>query len=121
MCEIQTREELKTFLCNSEYETTILKLTASWCGPCKKIAPYVNKLNESYSKTHSFQYVEIDVDDALDLYAFFKKMKMANGVPTFLTFKKSQYSPDTYYVPYRCMTGADPNSLDNFYKASLVC
>jgi len=120
MGELQTREDLKRYLDNTEYETTIIKLTASWCGPCKKIAPVVNRLNDIYSKYH-FEYMEIDVDDALDLYAFFKKMKMANGVPTFLTFKKSHYNPDTYYVPYRCMTGADPNGLEGFYKASLGC
>ncbi len=121
MGELQTREDLKVFLANTEYETTIIKLTASWCGPCKKIAPYVNRLNEAYAKTHNFQYVEIDVDDALDLYAFFKKMKMANGVPTFLTFKKNLFDPNSYYVPYRCMTGADSRSLEEFYKSSLGC
>jgi thiol-disulfide isomerase/thioredoxin len=120
MCELHTREDLRSYLATTEYETTIIKLTASWCGPCKKIAPVVSRLNERYSKYH-FEYLEIDVDDALDLYAFFKKMKMANGVPTFLTFKKSLYNPDTYYVPYRCMTGADQPALEGFYKASLGC
>lgn len=118
---LENREQLKEHLSTTRYETTIIKLTASWCGPCKKIAPYVNQLNEIYSKTHSFQYIEIDVDNALDLYAFFKKMKMANGVPTFLTFKKCLYQPDSYYVPYKCMTGADPRGLEEFYRVSLVC
>lgn len=121
MCEIQTRKDLESYLADTKYETTIIKLTASWCGPCKKIAPVVHRLNEAYSKSHTFEYLEIDVDEALDLYAFFKKMKMANGVPTFLTFKKSLFSPDTFYVPYRCMTGADSRGLEEFYKASLVC
>jgi thiol-disulfide isomerase/thioredoxin len=118
---LENREQLKEHLSKTRYETTIIKLTASWCGPCKKIAPYVNQLNEIYSKTHSFQYIEIDVDNALDLYAFFKKMKMANGVPTFLTFKKCLYQPDSYYVPYKCMTGADPRGLEEFYRVSLTC
>jgi thiol-disulfide isomerase/thioredoxin len=120
-CEIQTREDLKIYLENTEYETTIIKLTASWCGPCKKIAPYVNRLNETYSKKCNFEYLEIDVDDALDLYAFFKKMKMANGVPTFLSFKKQLFHKDSYYVPFRCLTGADSRGLEDFYKASLGC
>jgi len=120
-CEIQSREDLKIYLEHTSYETTIIKLTASWCGPCKKIAPYVHQLNNTYTNKCSFEYLEIDVDDAMDLYAFFKKMKMANGVPTFLTFKKSQFHPDTFYVPYRCMSGADSKSLDEFYKASLGC
>jgi len=118
---LETRDDLKTHLSKTSYETTIVKLTASWCGPCKKIAPYVKMLNEMYCQKYNFEYIEVDVDESLDLYAFFKKMKMANGVPTFLTFKKCMYSSDTYYVPYKCMTGADPKSLDEFYKASLIC
>ena len=121
MCEIQTREDLRTYLSNTACDTTIIKLTASWCGPCKKIAPFVKQLNEHYSKKHSFEYLEVDIDDALDLYAFFKKMKMANGVPTFLTFKKSLYHPDSYYVPYKCITGADSRGLQLFYEASFGC
>lgn len=118
---LENRAQLKEYLSKTTYETTIIKLTASWCGPCKKIAPYVHQLNEEYGKTHSFEYLEIDVDDALDLYAFFKKMKMANGVPTFLAFKRCLYHPDQFYVPYKCITGADPRGLKAFYEASLVC
>ena len=117
---LENREDLKEYLSETKYDTTIIKLTASWCGPCKKIAPYVSRLNQMYRQQYEFEYLEIDVDVSLDLYAFFKKMKMANGVPTFLTFKKSMYSPDAYYVPYKCMTGADPKGLDDFYKASFM-
>jgi thiol-disulfide isomerase/thioredoxin len=113
---LENRADLKEHLANTPHETTILKLTASWCGPCKKIAPYVARLNEEYAKTQSFEYIEVDVDQALDLYAFFKKMKMANGVPTFLCFKRDLYHPDQYYVPYQCITGADPRGLQNFYQ-----
>ena len=119
--EITNREQLKEYLSKTDFDTTIIKLTATWCGPCKKIAPFVQQLNREYSKTYSFEYIEIDIDDALDLYAFFKKMKMANGVPTFLTFKKSLFHPDSYYVPYKCITGADTRGLQLFYEASLVC
>ena len=118
---LENRESLKSYLSETKYETTIIKLTATWCGPCKKIAPYVARLNQQYCEKFNFEYLEVDIDESLDLYAFFKKMKMALGVPTFLTFKKAMYSPDTYYVPYKCITGADPRGLDEFYKASLMC
>jgi thiol-disulfide isomerase/thioredoxin len=117
---LENREDLKAYLSLTKYDTTIIKLTASWCGPCKKIAPYVARLNKQYSEKYNFEYIEVDIDQCLDLYAFFKKMKMAVGVPTFLTFKKSTYNPDTYYVPYKCITGADPKGLDDFYMASLM-
>lgn len=119
--EIQTREDLKTFLSETCYDTTIIKLTATWCGPCKKIAPFVDSLNKHYASRYKFQYIEIDVDNAMDLYAFFKKMKMANGIPTFLTFKKEMYTPETFYIPYKCVTGASTQGLQDFYKASFTC
>jgi thiol-disulfide isomerase/thioredoxin len=116
---LENREDLKKHLSETNYDVTIIKLTAGWCGPCKKIAPYIHMLNKQYKGVSNFEYIEIDVDHALDLYAFFKKMKMANGVPTFLSFKKELYNPDTYYIPYKCITGADSRGLDLFYKASL--
>lgn len=115
-----SREDLQQHLSETKFDTTIIKLTATWCGPCKKIAPYVHVLNQEYSKTHSFEYIEVDVDDSMDLYAMFKKMKMANGVPTFLSFKKESYDPSTYYVPFKCFSGANPQALEQFYRASLT-
>ncbi len=118
---LETREDLQRHLAETKFDTTIIKLTASWCGPCKKIAPYVTTLNTHYSTSFSFEYIEIDVDHAMDLYAMFKKMKMANGVPTFLSFKKEKYDPSSYYVPFQGFSGANPQALEQFYRASLLC
>jgi thiol-disulfide isomerase/thioredoxin len=115
-----TREELRIYLEHTDKDTTIIKLTAKWCGPCQKVKSTIQNLNDQYSqKGFSFEYIEIDVDEALDLYSFFKRMKMAVGIPTFLTFKKNQYTPEQFYVPYRCFTGADPNMVRAFYVESL--
>jgi thiol-disulfide isomerase/thioredoxin len=117
----QNREQLREYLRNTDKETTIIKLTATWCGPCQKVKGTIHALNEQYSqKGVSFEYLEIDVDEALDLYSFFKRMKMAVGIPTFLTFKKSLFNPDHFYVPYRCFTGGDPNMVKAFYAESLM-
>lgn len=117
---LENREDLQKHLESTEFETTIIKLTASWCGPCKKIAPFVSTLNAHYKPMVSFEYIEVDVDESMDLYAMFKKMKMANGVPTFLSFKKAKYNPSTYYVPFQGFSGANPQALEQFYRASLL-
>jgi thiol-disulfide isomerase/thioredoxin len=116
-----TRDELRIYLEHTDKDTTIIKLTASWCGPCQKVKSTIKTLNEQYTqKGISFEYIEIDVDEALDLYSFFKRMKMAVGIPTFLTFKKELFTPDHFYVPHRCFTGADPNLVKAFYAESLL-
>ena len=34
---LENREDLKTYLSVTKSDTTIIKLTASWCGPCKRL------------------------------------------------------------------------------------
>jgi thiol-disulfide isomerase/thioredoxin len=118
--EIRDREELKAYLSSTKYDTTILKLTATWCKPCQATKPILKKLNDFYTANHvNYEFIELDVDESMDLYAFLKKMKMANGVPTFLVYKKSMYSPDTYYVPFAGISGADENGIVQLFKKSL--
>jgi thiol:disulfide interchange protein len=115
-----TREELRQYLNDTAAEVTIIKLTASWCGPCRNIAPVVHQLNKHYTmRGKNYRYIEVDVDQAVDLYAFFKRMRMANGIPTFLVYRKCDYSDDTFYVPYACLTGADATKLQQLYQAVL--
>ncbi len=121
MLKLSTREELKQHLKNTNHKVTIIKLTATWCKPCKQINPVIEKLNQHYmSKGYDYEYIELDVDNAVDIYAFFKKMKMANGIPTILSFKKELYSDDNFFVPFRCLTGADPNGVVKLFQDSLA-
>jgi thiol:disulfide interchange protein len=117
---METREDLKKYLKETTADTTIIKLTATWCRPCKMIEPTLAQLNEQYmAKKVNYEYIEIDVDNATDLYAFFKKMRMANGIPTILCFKKQMYTDTHYYVPYKCMTGADTKLVTQFFQLCL--
>ena len=108
------------YLENTTCDTTILKFTASWCKPCKTIAPFVESLNNEYFKKGvNFEFIEIDVDCALDLYAFLKKVRMINGIPALLAYKKNMYNPDTFFIPFKNATGADKSLVAQFYKESL--
>ena len=44
-------------------KTGILKFTASWCGPCRKIAPFIHELSEEYD----IEVITVDVDKHNDL------------------------------------------------------
>lgn len=114
----ETRDTFKEFLKNSNREVTILKFTATWCGPCKKIAPLVKQLLEKH-KNKNFRYYEIDVDDCFDTYAFFKKKRMLNGIPAFCVYYKSKYDEDTFYVPHMIVTGANPEAITNMFDVVL--
>lgn len=50
---------------NQEYDEnlpTLLDFSATWCGPCKMIAPLVHDLNMEYKGKVNFIYVDIDED-----------------------------------------------------------
>jgi thiol-disulfide isomerase/thioredoxin len=117
---IKTRDEFKLYLDNTKKETIILKFTATWCGPCKHIAPLITNLNNHYTQQNKdYEYIEIDIDESFDLYAFFKKKKMVNGVPALLSFRKNNNSTDNFWVPFQSTTGANVQGVTNFFKSSL--
>jgi thiol-disulfide isomerase/thioredoxin len=85
----------------------IIKMGASWCGPCKKIKPVVDAFFAS--SPDNVICCEIDVDESFDLYAYFKGKRMVNGIPIIMCF-------NTTYIPDDSVSGTDPSSLDLFFK-----
>jgi thioredoxin 1 len=60
---------------------TIIDFTATWCGPCKMIAPVFKELSEEYGSRA--QFIKVDVDDnpeAAQKYG-------VTAMPTFLFIK----------------------------------
>lgn len=49
---------------NREGKIILANFSASWCGPCKLIAPYYAELSEKYP---SLMFLLIDVDEMTDL------------------------------------------------------
>ena len=57
----------------------IMKLGATWCNPCKVIAPVIHAFFAS--SPQNVICADIDVDESFDLYAVLKQKKMVNGIP----------------------------------------
>lgn len=105
----QTRDNLFRLLENNP-GLVIIKLGATWCGPCKKIKPVVDAFFAS--SPDNVVCCDIDVDESFDVYSYFKSKRMVNGIPVILCFKKG----NTSYIPDDSVTGSDPASLDAFFK-----
>jgi thioredoxin 1 len=74
------------------FESTVLKsdtpvlvdFYATWCGPCKAIAPSLEQLSTEY--TGKVKFVKLDTDQAPSLMERFG----IEGVPTLIMFKGGQ-------------------------------
>jgi thioredoxin 1 len=57
---------------------------ATWCGPCKILAPIVEKLADEYAG--KYKVCKVDIDEATKITAKFG----IRGVPTVLVFKNGE-------------------------------
>ena len=94
-------------------QVLLVKFSAEWCKPCKKIKPLVER---KYNELPSNVIIsEIDIDESLDLYMAFKSKKMLSGVPTLFAFhgdiKKEE---NLWYVPDRTVGGSDEKKVEDF-------
>jgi thioredoxin-like negative regulator of GroEL len=88
----------------------ILKLGATWCGPCQQIKHIVNAF--FVSSPDNVVCGDIDVDESFDFYALLKSKYMVNGIPVMLCYKKG----NSTYIPVDIVTGPEPNALHVFFK-----
>ena len=88
----------------------LIKFTADWCGPCKRIQPIVDK-NLGDLPEDKVHYYEIDIDEHLDLYAFLKTKKMVNGIPALLAWKPENLT----FIPTFVVIGGNESEVQKFF------
>ena len=108
--EIETRDKFLAILKSMNPGLFIIKLGASWCGPCKQIAPIIDGFFAT--SPHNVLCADIDVDQCFNLYSFLKNKQMVNGIPAILCYHKGNET----YIPNDIVTGADPKELHKFFK-----
>ncbi|KAI0017624.1 thioredoxin-like protein [Xylariomycetidae sp. FL0641] len=87
----------------------VLDCFATWCGPCKAIAPiYANLSNDEANKDVFF--AKIDVDEMPEV----AQELGVTSMPTFLVFKDGKLEPADK------LPGANPNALTEMVKKNNV-
>ena len=86
-------------------EVCVLDFSATWCGPCKRLAPIIDELAEEYSGK---AYIgKIDIEECPELTDKFGIM----SVPTILFFKNGELQED------KIVGAASKQELENKIKA----
>lgn len=82
----------------------VLDCFATWCGPCKVIAPQVVKFSDLYPNA---RFYKLDVDDVPDV----AQELGIRAMPTFLLFKDGEKVGE--------VVGANPTALEGAIKKHL--
>jgi thioredoxin 1 len=76
---IMTDDEFESILGSGK--TCICDFSASWCGPCRLMAPILEDISEKYKK--SYYFYQIDIDSAEEI----AKKYNVTAVPTIIIFR----------------------------------
>jgi thioredoxin 1 len=106
--EIETLEQLQEILQNNP-GVVIIKFSATWCSPCKKIAPHIKGAINNLPNTYKIYF--LDIDESLEIYAYFKNKRMVSAIPSMIAWKKG----NTTAIPDNMVTSSDPKQIDAFF------
>jgi len=93
----------------SKKKPLFVKFTATWCGPCKKVKPMVDAFLTEEMKA-KLTYLEIDIDDSIDVYAFMKSKRMLKSIPTLLYYDMQCKS----FAPTLSISDSNENVVNSF-------
>ncbi|KAI1488377.1 thioredoxin domain-containing protein [Biscogniauxia mediterranea] len=104
---ITTKAEFEEAVKNNK--VVLLDCFATWCGPCKAIAPLLAKHSEDEQFKDTIYFAKIDVDDLPEL----SQELGITAMPTFMIFKDGNTEPAEKLV------GANPNALVSLLQKSI--
>ena len=87
-------------------KVALLDVWATWCGPCKAIAPIVEELSEEFAD--KVEFFKADADENSELAKQFRVM----SIPNLMIFKEGK-------VASRHVGFQDAEELRNWVKANI--
>jgi thioredoxin len=94
-----TLEDFKQTLEQANDKLVVVDFTATWCGPCKRIAP---KFEEMANATEDIVFIKVDIDDNPDT----AEACTIKCMPTFQFYKNAKQVDE--------FSGADINKLQEY-------
>ena len=95
MTKVISSAEFQSEVINAD-KPVLVDFFATWCGPCKRVAPVVDEIEKEMSG--KVAVYKLDIDQSPDIASQFGVM----SVPTFIYFENGQ--------PKKQMLGAQPKA-----------
>jgi len=110
---IKTLKEFDEIIAKAKEESKVVLVdyTASWCGPCKMIAPVLDKFADA-ADSSKIEFYKVDVDDAAEI----SHKAGVTVMPTFRAYNSKNPIPEKDYSEEK---GAIPAKLQKLIQESI--
>ena len=105
MVEVLTADNFNVTIESAEVPV-LIDCFATWCGPCKMMAPIVDEVSETFEGR--LEVYKVDVDDNPQIARDYKIM----SIPTFLIFRDGE-------LVKRMVGGMDADEFEEAVEAEL--
>jgi thioredoxin 1 len=85
--QVKSLEEYKNKIKEAGEHLVVVDFFAIWCGPCKRISPFLEQLSERMTNV---VFLKVDVDEAEDI----AREEGITAMPTFYLFKNGKKVAD---------------------------
>tara|TARA_Y100000389_G_C17363104_1_gene464809 strand:+ start:681 stop:1046 length:366 start_codon:yes stop_codon:yes gene_type:complete len=106
-------EEFQALVSGLEGRHLVVRFTAPWCAPCRRIEPMCHAAFAELPG--NFLIAELDIEETLDLYSAFTKYKMIKGVPAMMLFR-GDVDRDRWFIPDDSVSGDDMSLVSAFFE-----
>ena len=96
---VLTKENFKTVVLEAD-KPVLVDFWATWCGPCRMLAPIVDELAKEYEGKVLFGKVDVDKEPGLAAEYGIR------GVPTLILFRNGQAAETSVGVKPKAMLAA---------------
>ncbi len=105
--QIKDRNEFKQYVKDNRY--VMVKFSAEWCGPCKRIAPaFKNYFKSALSFNKDIKLILVDIDKDSEV----SNLLRIRSVPTMVTYVNG-------VLEYSCNSSAE-NDVKQYFEKSIV-